>query len=58
MSRTKRGGKAPGFEFWSARPGNRHGNLMGRDAKRFTHSKERRDGKSIVSHELLLEVTQ
>jgi hypothetical protein len=39
MSRTRKGGKAPGYEFWSARPG-RGG--RGRHAKNITHRVERR----------------
>lgn len=45
MSRTRKGSKPAGFEFWSARPGNKHGNLMGKDAKRFTHRRERQEGR-------------
>ena len=45
MSRTRKGRKPAGFEFWSARPGNKHGNLMGKDAKRFTHRRERQEGR-------------
>ncbi len=45
MSRTRRGSKPPGYEFWSARPGNRYGGATGRYAKKRTHSAERAQGK-------------
>jgi len=55
MSRTKRGSKPPGFEYWTARPGNEHGNQgYGKQAKRNTHRKERREGR--VSASALAEV--
>ena len=55
MSRTKRGSKLPGFEYWTARPGNEHGNQgCGKQAKRNTHRKERRAGR--VGAEYLAEV--
>jgi len=55
MSRTKRGSKPPGFEYWTARPGNEHGNQgYGKQAKRNTHRKERRAGR--VSATALAEV--
>lgn len=45
MSRTKKGSKGPEYEYWSARPGNRHGAPPGKTSKRLTHRAERRDGK-------------
>lgn len=45
MSRTKRGGKAPGYEPWSARPFNKHGGVLGKYHKKRTHKAERREGK-------------
>ena len=55
MSRTKRGSKPPGFEYWTARPGNEHGNQgYSKQAKRNTHRKERRAGR--VGAEYLAEV--
>ena len=46
MSRTKKGKKPMGYEYWSRRPGsNRHGSGPGPEAKRFTHRAERRQGK-------------
>lgn len=43
MSRTKRGSKAPGYEFWSRRPANQ--GATGRYAKQRTHRAERAQGK-------------
>lgn len=45
MSRSVTGGKAPGFEYWTSRPGNRCGASPGAETKRRTHRAERRDGK-------------
>lgn len=45
MSRTKRGGKAPGHEYWSNRPGNKGGGLPGKITKRRTSKAERRKAK-------------
>ena len=46
MSRSKKGSKGPGYEYWGRRTGKGKG---GRDpgpfTKRQTHRKERRDGK-------------
>lgn len=43
MSRTSKGKKAPGYEYWSRRPGsNKHGASPGPDSKRYTHRAERR----------------
>lgn len=41
MSRSKDKGKPPGYDFWSARPGNKGGGGSGRVVKKITHSKER-----------------
>ena len=41
MSRTKRGSKPPGFEYWSKRAGNKHGGLLGSQQKKFTARMER-----------------
>lgn len=43
MSRTKRGGKAPGHEYWSKRP--MSGSTPGRWAKVATHKIERQRNK-------------
>jgi hypothetical protein len=44
MSRTRKGSKGPGFEYWSARPGNRGGGL-GKSFKKATHRVERQQNK-------------
>jgi len=47
MSRTKKGKKGPGYEYWSKRPGsNKCGSAPGKDSKDFTHRAERREGKN------------
>ncbi len=43
MGKTKKGSKPPGYEYWSARPGNRHGGTVGRFTKKQTHKAERAD---------------
>jgi hypothetical protein len=49
MSRTKHGSKAPGYEYWSKRPGsNSGGSVPGKVSKRFTHRAERRLGKQAA----------
>lgn len=45
MSRSRKGKKAPGFEYWSRRPGNKHGGSPGSATKRHTHAVERQQGK-------------
>lgn len=52
MSRTQRGGKGPGYEYWSRRPGNQGGGAIGKIAKRITHKIERRLGKNETNKEL------
>jgi len=42
MSRTRKGGKAPGSEYWKSRL-HRHGESPGRVTKDLTHRKERRE---------------
>lgn len=44
MSRTKKGGKAHGYEYWSKRPMN--GSNPGRWAKTVTHKIERQRNKA------------
>lgn len=45
MSRTVRGAKGPGYEYWSARPGNKGGaGRPGKSTKVQTHRVERRQG--------------
>jgi hypothetical protein len=45
VSRTEKAKKAPGTEFWSRRPFNKHGQLPGRFSKRRTHKAERAQGR-------------
>ena len=49
MSRTAKGSKGPGYEFWSRRPGNKYGGAIGRYAKTLTHSRERQMGKPSMA---------
>lgn len=41
MSRTKKGGKGPGFEYWSRRPAKVADPEPGRETKKITHRQER-----------------
>jgi len=52
MSRTRKGGKGPGFEYWTARPGNRAGGTPGRTTKTQTHRTERQQGKDEARRSL------
>lgn len=46
MSRSKKGQKPPGFEYWTARPGNKCGGYpLGKFKKRQTHKAERQQNK-------------
>lgn len=45
MSRTKKGSKGPGYEYWSRRPGNANGGIPGKLTKRRTHKAERQARK-------------
>ncbi len=45
MSRTSKGAKGAGYEYWSRRPGNKQGGQPGAVSKRATHRAERRQGK-------------
>ena len=48
MSRTRKGSKGPGHEFWSPRPPNQHGASPDRRTKTQTHRTERR----VAKHQL------
>ncbi len=49
MSRTKKGKKGPGHEYWSKRPlSSNHGASPGRITKDITHGKERAQAKREV----------
>jgi hypothetical protein len=43
LSRTNKGSKSPGYEYWSRRPFNKFGGAIGKFAKRRTHKAERRE---------------
>jgi hypothetical protein len=45
MSDTKRGGKDHSYEYWSARPFNKAGGMVGKFTKKRTHKAERAQGK-------------
>lgn len=47
MSRTNKGSKGPGYEYWASRL-HRYGEAVGRFTKMLTHRRERRRGKSEV----------
>ena len=49
MSRTRKGSKPPGYEFWSKRPAGQGG--RGAYAKKITHKVERLDGKTDTRQE-------
>ncbi len=57
MSRTKKGAKGPGFDYWSRRPvkGTKPGGMcsgFGPNVKRTTHRSERRMARaSTLSHD-------
>lgn len=52
MSRTyRKGGKGPGYEYWSRRPGNKNGGSPGKETKKRTHRLERIEDKKIVKKE-------
>jgi hypothetical protein len=50
MSRTVKGVKGPGHEYWKSRL-HRHGETPGRITKRLTHRFERRQGKNELRRE-------
>lgn len=49
MSRTKKGSKGAGYEYWSKRPYS--GSSPGKITKKLTHSKERSDEKKLIRKE-------
>lgn len=53
MSRTKKGSKGPGNEFWTARPGNKQGGVPGKATKKQTHKAERRLAKPGLTGHLV-----
>lgn len=53
MSRSKKGKKSPGYEYWSKRPiAKNHGAVPGRETKTRTHRLERLEGKKKVKEQL------
>lgn len=53
MSRTSKGGKGPGFEYWTARQGNRCGGFpLGKFFKKRTHSRERHQASAEIAEQL------
>lgn len=52
MSRTVRGSKPSGYEYWSARPLNRGGGCVGVFTKTLTSRIERRNSKELVRCEI------
>lgn len=52
MSRTNRGSKPVGYDYWSARPCNRGGGLVGKFTKTLTSRIERRIAKKETMVEL------
>lgn len=57
MSRTKKNKKTPGFEYWTARPGNKYGGLYSPNGNKFfrrqTHKAERQENKQAVLAQLV-----
>ena len=53
MSRTIRGSKPVGYDYWSARPLNRGGGVVGKVTKTLTSRIERRNNKTLVAKELV-----
>lgn len=51
MSRSRKGSKHPGYEFWSRRP---QSGGVGAISKRFCHQQERAESKRIIQQEVLL----
>lgn len=49
MSRTIRGNKAPGYEFWSRRP---ESGGVGPESKRICHGKERSQGRQELRRQV------
>lgn len=53
MSKTFRGGKKPGYEYWSARPGNESTYAsVGSTQKKITHRIERRRDQNDLKKQL------
>lgn len=55
MSHTVKGSKAPGFDYWTARPLNKGGGFLGRFTKALSHRIERRAARKEIDSILLEE---
>lgn len=53
MSRSRKGSKGPGYEYWTARPGNKQGGIPGKHTKKQTHKAERRLAKPETTGHLI-----
>lgn len=55
MSRTYKGSKAAGYEYWSKRPYNKYGGTLspngGKYHKKRTHKAERRQGRNDLDYQ-------
>ena len=51
LSRTKKGQKGPGHEYWSRRPGNKAGGAPGKFTKKRTAKAERKIDKKLEQEE-------
>lgn len=51
MSRSKKGSKGPGYDYWTPRPGNNGCQGYGPDMKRRTHRLERLEAKEQARKE-------
>lgn len=53
MSRTRKGKKGPGSEYWGKRPlSNKHGASPGKATKKLTHRLERLESKEKIKEQL------
>lgn len=46
MSRSRKGSKGPGYDYWSKRPGTKKASDPGKYAKKINHRLERIEGKN------------
>lgn len=53
MSRSNKGGKGPGYEYWKSRcPKKKMEWHPGRETKKYTHKVERQENKEITDEDL------
>jgi len=52
MSKTIRGEKGAGYEYWSSRPYNYGGASPGKKTKKITHRLERAEKKRLIQKEI------